>query len=104
MRVSATIFLLIIALTACGRAGEIRPAAGEPLPVKPKTAANTPSPEDLLELPSIAKPARVDELLKRSEPRRPDRFDLPPPDGGAAPPAPAEPEPSTLSTDTGSPQ
>jgi hypothetical protein len=36
-------------------------------------------------------------LMKRSEPRKHDPFDLPPPSGGAAPPLPAgtTPEPVT---------
>jgi hypothetical protein len=34
----------------------------------------------LLTPPPIARPERVDELLRRSEEREEDRFDLPPPD------------------------
>jgi len=41
-------------------------------------ANRVPTPEDLLEIPPIARPERVDEPLKRSEPREDDRFDLPP--------------------------
>jgi predicted small lipoprotein YifL len=39
----------------------------------------------LLELPPQAVPRRVDELLTKNQPRRTDRFDLPPADGGAPP-------------------
>jgi hypothetical protein len=39
----------------------------------------------LLEIPDVARPKRVDELMRRSEPREPDRFDLPPPTGGDVP-------------------
>jgi hypothetical protein len=42
--------------------------------------------EQLLALPPMAKPKRVDELSKRGEVRQADRFDLPPPDGAAVPP------------------
>ena len=80
----------MLALAGCGRVGELRPPPGGSLPVKPALAATTPTPEELLTPPAIARPVRVDEILTRSEPRRPDRFDLPPPDGGAAPAAETE--------------
>ena len=63
--------------------------AGQPGPVKPKMAVTAPTPEQLMTPPTIARPVRVDEILRRSEPRRPDRFDLPPPSGADAA---AEPE------------
>ncbi len=75
-----------LALGACGRMAELQPARGQPLPVKPLLARTTPTAEQLLTPPTNADPERIDELVKRSEPRRPDRFDLPPPDGGAVPP------------------
>ena len=74
-----------LALTACGSAGSLRPPPGEALPVKPAMAQVTPTAEDLLAKPSFAAPERIDELMKKSMPRKADRFDLPPPDGGAAP-------------------
>ncbi|WP_294171340.1 hypothetical protein [uncultured Sphingomonas sp.] len=74
-----------MALASCGRVGELRTAPGQPLPVKPKLARTTPTAEDLLARPPYARPERVDELQSRNEPRGSDRFDLPPPDGGAAP-------------------
>ena len=86
---------LALALAACGRAGELRPADGASLPVKPKLAATTPTPTELLTPPAIARPVRVDEVLRRSEPRQPDRFDLPPPSGADAP---AEPEGDSSAT------
>jgi hypothetical protein len=48
-------------------------------------AHTTPSAADLLTPPTFAAPERIDELITRSMPRRADRFDLPPPDGGAVP-------------------
>lgn len=48
-------------------------------------ARATPEPEQLLTPPTYARPERVDELIRRSEPRRLDRFDLPPPTGGSVP-------------------
>lgn len=86
---------LAFALAACGRAGELRPADGASLPIKPKLAATTPTPTELLTPPAIARPVRVDEVLRRSEPRQPDRFDLPPPSGADAP---AEPEGNSSAT------
>ena len=70
---------------ACGKMAPLQPAPGQSLPVKPLLAKTTPTAEQLLALPTNARPERVDELIKRSQPRQPDRFDLPPPDGGAAP-------------------
>jgi len=47
----------------------------------------------------------VDELVKRSQPRPVDRFDLPPPDGGAAPlPVGAGQDSSTTETGPATPQ
>ena len=80
---------LALVLAACGRVGELRPPPGGSLPVKPKLATTTPTPEELLTPPAVARPVRVDEVLRRSEPRQPDRFDLPPPSGADAP---VEPE------------
>jgi hypothetical protein len=69
----------------CGKVGDLQPAPGQALPVKPLLAQRTPTPEELLEIPDIARPKRVDELMRRSEPRTSDRFDLPPPTGGDVP-------------------
>ena len=70
-------------LAACGRIVPLEPAPGHQLPVKPASAAKTPTVEELLVLRADAAPRRVDELVSKSQPRRADRFDLPPPDGGA---------------------
>jgi hypothetical protein len=64
-------------------------------------ARTTPDAEQLLTPPPYARPDRVDELVKKSEPRKPDPFDLPPPVGGAAPPAPAGTDPDPEEEDTG---
>ncbi len=77
--------ILAAGLTACGSAGSLKPPEGKPLPIKPAMAQVTPTAEDLLAQPAFAAPERIDELMKRSMPRKADRFDLPPPDGGAAP-------------------
>ena len=72
------VILSLLALAACGGRGELKPAKGEPLPVKPYGAAATPSPSDLLTPSAQARPARSDDLLRSSEARQPDQFDLPP--------------------------
>ena len=79
---------LVLGLAGCGQVGDLRPPPGTPLPVKPKMAVTQPTPEQLLTPPAIARPVRVDEILRRSEPRRADRFDLPPPSGAEAAPEP----------------
>jgi hypothetical protein len=76
---------LLAAMGGCGRVGTLQPREGQSLPVKPKTALTTPTVEELLTLPPQARPERTDEIQSRNRPRTADRFDLPPPDGGAAP-------------------
>jgi len=91
----------ILLVAGCGRVAELKPAPGHALPVKPLMARTTPTPRELLTIPPYAKPDRIDELMKRSEPRRLDPYDLPPPTGGSAPslppgsetaPTPAQPD------------
>ena len=88
-------------LAACGQQADLKPAPGHALPVKPLLAKTTPTAAHLLTPPPNARPERVDELIKRSEPRRADRFDLPPPDGGAVPMLPAGSDPAPVDKDTG---
>ena len=92
-------------LAACGDTAPLRPAAGQSLPVKPAMAQKTPDADDVLAATPLAAPERVDELITRSQRRETDRFDLPPPDGGAAPAAPAaEPEGEEEPTRVGEPE
>jgi len=95
------VLLCLFSLGACGQQTDLAPAPGHALPVKPLLANATPTAEELLTPPVNARPQRVDELIKRSEPRRPDRFDLPPPDGGAVPMLPAGSDPEPVDKDTG---
>jgi hypothetical protein len=69
---------LILALAGCGAARELKPAAGKALPVAPYGAVTTPSANQLLTASSQARPERSDELLKNSEDRQGNEFDLPP--------------------------
>jgi hypothetical protein len=84
------LFGAILAVAGCGQISNLKPPPGKPLPVKPAMAQTTPTAKELLTPPPQAAPDRVDELIKRSLPRRSDPFDLPPPTGGPAPVVPDE--------------
>ena len=99
-----SILIGIVLLAGCGRMAPLGPAQGEPLPIKPLMAQTTPTAEDLLTPPTYANPERVDELIKRSQRRPVDRFDLPPPDGGAAPLPVGAGEESATDTGPATPQ
>ena len=71
---------LALLASACGLREPLQPPPGQSLPVAPAAAAEPPTAEALLTPPPIARPERVDELVRRSEVREDDRFDLPPPD------------------------
>jgi hypothetical protein len=75
--------IALLAIAGCGKVAPLKPAAGQSLPVKPAMASTAPDAEQLLTAPTFARPERIDELMKRSQPRRADRFDLPPPSGEA---------------------
>jgi len=98
-----TLLAAAVLLAGCGRQVDLKPAPGQPLPVKPLMARTTPTPNELLEIPTWAKPDRVDELMKRSEPRKQDPFDLPPPTGGAAPSLPPGSETQPATNDAATP-
>ena len=72
------ICLSIAALTGCAQRAALKPAAGESLPIAPYGAKATPDADDLLEPSAQAIPSRNVELLRRSEEREDDPFDLPP--------------------------
>lgn len=72
------VFGLVLALSACGAARELKPAPGKSMPVAPYGAAATPKPDQLLTASTQARPERSDELLRSSEERQGNEFDLPP--------------------------
>jgi hypothetical protein len=90
----------VAALSGCGRQAELTPAPGHKMPVKPEMARAAPTVNELLKAPTYARPDRVDELVKKSQPRPADPFDLPPPTGGAAPSQPAGTDPGAVTNNT----
>ena len=78
MKRSLTLGLALL-LTACGNRGDLHPKTGETLPVKPMFATTTPTVKELIAPDSQAHPQRSSEEIDRSQDRRDDKFDLPPP-------------------------
>jgi len=70
---------LLIGLAACGKEQTLKPAEGHALPPKPATAATQPDVDALLKPPVETRPVRIDDVLRKSQERPDDRFDLPPP-------------------------
>ena len=68
----------VAALGACGKREDLKPVAGQAPPPLAVGAKTQPTTEELTTPDAQARPARSDELLKRSEQREPDDFDLPP--------------------------
>jgi hypothetical protein len=69
-----------LALAGCGLREPLAPAQGQQMPPAPAMASRAMTTDELLTPPPVARPGRVDELLRRSEVREDDRFDLPPGD------------------------
>ena len=76
-RIAAALALPLL-LAACGQAADLKPAAGETLPVERYGRADQPTAIELLEPLPQAAPERSVELRARSEERQDDPFDLPP--------------------------
>ncbi|MGQ0558841.1 MAG: LptM family lipoprotein [Sphingosinicella sp.] len=76
----ALLAIATLFLAGCGLRQPLEPPPGKSLPVTPATASRAPTAEQLLTPPPIARPARVDEVLRQSEEVEEDRFDLPPAD------------------------
>lgn len=71
--------LALAGLTGCGKQVALKQNAGEPMPVAPLGADASPTADELMTPKPQARPERSDELLRRSEKRKDDPFDLPPP-------------------------
>ena len=77
-RIAAVAAFALLA-AGCGLREPLQPAPGQALP----PARPWPQAADhrrIARTPPLARPDRVDELLRRSEEREDDRFDLPPPE------------------------
>ena len=73
-----SILALALILAGCGAVRELKPAAGQALPIAPYGAAATPSAGQLLTASTQSRPQRSDELLTSSQERQGNEFDLPP--------------------------
>ena len=72
------IVLSALVLAGCGSAVGLKPPPGRALPVAPYGAAVQPTPTQLVTPTPQQRPQRSDELLRSSEERRGNEFDLPP--------------------------
>ena len=72
------VLVACVALAGCGTVSDLEPPKGRPLPVAPRGAEATPTPKQLLTPTTQQRPERSDELLRQSDERRSDEFDLPP--------------------------
>ncbi|MDQ2892111.1 MAG: hypothetical protein M3R64_03335 [Pseudomonadota bacterium] len=72
------VLLIGFALAGCGAAKPLEVRQGGSLPPAPYGATAVPTPAQLMTPTTQQRPQRSDELLKNSEERRSDEFDLPP--------------------------
>ena len=72
------ILSLPMLLAACGSAAGLKPPAGQTLPPPAYGATAQPTAQQLLTPTTQQRPQRSDELLRSSDRRRSDDFDLPP--------------------------
>ena len=77
-RKAFTISLSVLALAGCGKMGDLEPKAGQAMPDKAYGQTEAPGAEELSKPLVQTRPGRSDELMRRSERRRDDPFDLPP--------------------------
>ena len=70
--------LLVLALAGCGSKKDLFRPEGDPVPVKPATDIDALTSEEMITPSEQSRPERADEILRRSEKRQDDRFDLPP--------------------------
>ena len=76
----ALVVIVALALSACANKRELTPVKSASLPPAPYGSDTKPSADALLQVPPQAQPDRSVELRKRSEERKDDPFDLPPPE------------------------
>ncbi len=77
MKLAAVLALMLLA--GCGSRQQLRLENGASLPPKPYAVATQPTAQELMTPDNQSRPGRSDDLLNRSQERRDDKFDLPPP-------------------------
>jgi hypothetical protein len=87
---------MALSATACGLVGDLEPRSGNALPPQAYGQTTTQSAGVLTTPSAQARPGRSDELLKRSERRADDPFDVAP----GEQPKPLNPEDQTLAAKT----
>lgn len=75
---SSLVLIACVLLAACGNKGDLERLANAAPPVIPTGSDRAESADDNTTPTVEARPARSDELLRRSEERPTDEFDLPP--------------------------
>lgn len=70
--------LALVTTAGCGRRADLAYPEGASGPATPAGASAPPTPAELVEPSAQSRPKRSDELLKQSEERQSDEFDLPP--------------------------
>ena len=70
--------LSMLAVAGCGKVGPLEPKAGQAPPAKIYGQAEVPDSNALMTASEQSRPGRSDELMRRSERRTDDPFDLPP--------------------------
>ena len=70
--------LSMLAVAGCGKVGPLEPKAGQAPPEKVFGQAEVPDSNALMTASEQSRPGRSDELMRRSERRSDDPFDLPP--------------------------
>jgi predicted small lipoprotein YifL len=90
IRIKIVGLALLATLAACGKVGPLEPKAGQAPPAKAYGQTETPESEALMIASEQARPGRSDELMRRSERRTDDPFDLPP----GSEPKPSDEKPS----------
>lgn len=97
-RTKIVAIIMLTALSACGKVGPLAPKAGQAPPAKTYGQTEVPSSEALVLASEQARPGRSDELMRRSERRTDDPFDLPP--GSEPKPVEKNPEAAPAKTPT----
>lgn len=70
--------LLVLALAGCGSKKDLFRPEGDRVPAMPATDRDALTSEEMITPSAQARPKRADEILRRSEKRKEDKFDLPP--------------------------